>query len=131
MSGKIIYFLCAVLIISSATGCKKEVEDRKADAIMEDLVWDQADSIGVVTEFFVKNLYNYLPDGFNRIGGDYLDAATDDAIPSRNSTTVSYFTNGRVSALNYPDSYFAKAYAGIRRVNLLLQDSLLYPLPPV
>ncbi len=117
-----IYFFLVIIFISSTVACKKEVEDRKADAIMDDLVWDQSDSLGVVAEFFVNNLYNYLPNGFNRINGDYLDAATDDAIPSRNGTQIAYFTNGRVSALNYPDPYFANAYAGIRRVNILLQN---------
>ena len=119
MFKNIIYFLVVVSIIG-ITACKKNVEDRKADAIMEDLVWDQSDSLGTVAEYFVNNLYNYLPNGFNRIDGDYLDAATDDAIPSRNGTLVSYFTNERVSALNNPDPYFSNAYAGIRRVNILL-----------
>ncbi|MCW3089919.1 MAG: hypothetical protein JWP81_988 [Ferruginibacter sp.] len=122
MLKKIIYLLNIVLVICFTSGCKKDVEDRKADAIMEDLVWDQSDSLGIVADYFVNNLYNYLPDGFNRIDGDYLDAATDDAIPSRNSTQIAYFTNGRVSTLNYPDPYFSKAYAGIRRVNILLAN---------
>lgn len=117
-----IYFLIAGCFIAGIAACKKDVEDRKADAITEDLVFDQADSLGVVTDYFVSNLYNYLPNGFNRIGGDYLDAATDDAIPSRNGTQIAYFTNGNISALNYPDSYFSNAYAGIRRVNLLLKN---------
>lgn len=122
MYKNIIYFLAVVLVMSSTQACRKDIEDRKADAITEDLVWDEQDSLGVVTEFFVNNLYNYLPEGFNRIDGDYLDAATDDAIPSRNSATISYFNNGRVSSLNYPDPYFSKGYAGIRRVNLLLEN---------
>lgn len=122
MYKNIIYFLAVALLLGSTTACRKDIEDRKADAIMEDLVWDEQDSLGVVAEFFVNNLYNYLPEGFNRIDGDYLDAATDDAIPSRNSATISYFNNGRVSSLNYPDPYFSKGYAGIRRVNLLLQN---------
>lgn len=122
MYKNITFFLFAVCFISAITACKKEVEDRKADAIMEDLVWDQADSLGTVAQYFVDNLYNYLPNGFNRIDGDYLDAATDDAVPSRNGTLVSYFTNGRISALNSPDPYFSNAYAGIRRVNILLKN---------
>lgn len=122
MYKNIIIFLLAVCFMSAITACKKDVEDRKADAIMEDLVWDQADSLGTVAQYFVDNLYNYLPNGFNRIDGDYLDAATDDAVPSRNGTLVSYFTNGRVSALNNPDPYFSNAYAGIRRVNILLKN---------
>ena len=79
MYKNIIFFLLAVCFVISIAACKKDVEDRKADAIMEDLVWDQADSLGTVAQYFVDNLYNYLPNGFNRIDGDYLDAATDDA----------------------------------------------------
>lgn len=122
MYKNITFFLLAVCLIGNMTACKKDVEDRKADAIMNDLVWDQSDSLGTVAQYFVDNLYNYLPNGFNRIDGDYLDAATDDAVPSRNGTLVSYFTNGRVSALNSPDPYFSNAYAGIRRVNILLKN---------
>jgi hypothetical protein len=122
MYKNITFFLLAVCLMCTIAACKKDVEDRKADAITDELVWDQADSLGTVAQYFVDNLYNYLPNGFNRIDGDYLDAATDDAVPSRNGTLVNYFTNGRVSALNNPDPYFSSAYAGIRRVNILLKN---------
>ncbi len=105
-----------------AVSCKKDIEDRRANDIDEDLVWDVTDSLGTYATQFVNNLYNYLPDGFDRIGGDFLDAATDDAIPSRNSSSVAYFANGYLNAQNYPDAFFAKGYEGIRAVNILLMN---------
>lgn len=115
-------FSCVLAASIIAVSCKKDIEDRRANEIDEDLVWDTSDSLGTYATQYVNNLYNYLPDGFDRIGGDFLDAATDDAIPSRNSTTIAYFTNGTLNTQNYPDAFFAKGYEGIRAVNVLLKN---------
>ncbi len=110
--------MAGVLFVS----CKKDVEDRRANALTDKDVWDSSDSLAIYATQYVNNLYNYLPEGFDRIGGDFLDAATDDAIPSRKSSTISYYTNGNLNAQNYPDAFFAKGYDGIRAVNVMLKN---------
>lgn len=123
MLKKLSYLFIVPLVVSAVTiSCKKDVEDRRANDIDENIVWDSTDSLAFYATQYVNNLYNYLPDGFDRIGGDYLDAATDDALPSRNSSTISYFTNGNLNALNNPDAFFGKGYEGIRAVNIMLKN---------
>nr|WP_199159109.1 RagB/SusD family nutrient uptake outer membrane protein [Pedobacter sp. ASV2] len=36
----------------------------------------------------------------------------------KNASIIEYFTNGRLSATNYPDPVWESSYAGIRRVNI-------------
>jgi hypothetical protein len=80
------------------------------------------DRLGTVAGFNLNDLYNYLPSGFDRINGDFLDAATGDAIPSRNNTVVQYYNNGSISVLNNPDPYWGNSYYGIRRANIFLKN---------
>jgi hypothetical protein len=98
------------------------VETEPADWINEDLVWDDRDSGGQLAIWFLNDIYNYVPNGFNRINGDFLDAASGDAIPSRINTPVESYTNGQASVILNPDPYWANSYFGIRKVNTLLAN---------
>src|SRR6266567_8887577 len=97
------YLLAATIgVVMTLNACRK-YETEPLYTIQDDLVWDQVDSLGTLAGWFLNDIYTYLPDGFNRVNGDFLDAATDDALPSRNNATVQYFTNGRINVLNNPD----------------------------
>ncbi|GAB2806452.1 RagB/SusD family nutrient uptake outer membrane protein [Ferruginibacter profundus] len=114
----------ALLILSLSTtssSCKK-LETEPKDWFGADLVFDTLDRLGTVAAFNLNDLYNYIPNGFSRISGDFLDAASGDAIPSRNNTLVEYYTNRRVSVVNNPDAYWANSYYGIRRCNIFMQN---------
>lgn len=118
---KINFLLIGILGILLLNSCKR-VELEPRDWFGEDLVFDTLDRNGTVLTFNLFDLYNYLPGGFSRISGDYLDAASGDAVPSRNNTLVEYYTNKRFSVLNNPDPYWDNSYAGIRRVNIFLKN---------
>lgn len=114
--------ICVGFVLTiSTTGCKK-LETVPKDWFGDDLVFDTLDRLGTVAAFNLNDLYNYIPGGFNRIGNDFLDAASGDAIPSRNNTSVEYYTNRRISVLNNPDPYWANSYYGIRRANIFMQN---------
>ncbi|MEH3112199.1 hypothetical protein [Pedobacter terrae] len=109
---KITYYNRFILLFSLfgllVLGACKKVETEPRDWIREDLVWDDQDKNATVAGFFLNSVYTYIPTGFNRIDGDYLDAASGDAIPSRNNTQVEFYTNGRISVINNPDPYWGK-----------------------
>ncbi|WP_406826170.1 RagB/SusD family nutrient uptake outer membrane protein [Pedobacter sp. KACC 23697] len=123
---KITYYNRFILLFSLfgllVLGACKKVETEPRDWIREDLVWDDQDKNATVAGFFLNSVYTYIPTGFNRIDGDYLDAASGDAIPSRNNTQVEFYTNGRISVVNNPDPYWGNSYAGIRAANIFLSN---------
>ena len=114
--------LCGLLLVMLFTNSCKKIETVPKDWFGSDLVFDTLDRLGTVAAFNLNDLYNYIPGGFNRIGGDFLDAASGDAIPSRNNTLVEYYTNRRVSVVSNPDPYWGNSYAGIRRTNIFMQN---------
>ncbi|TZF82786.1 RagB/SusD family nutrient uptake outer membrane protein [Pedobacter sp. BS3] len=115
----ILYGLFGALLLAS---CVKSLEDRPLELITEDYLWDSKDSAGTNASYFLNNIYSNLPTGFNRIGGNVLDAATDDAVASEDGSTISTFTNGGYNALTGADNVWSKNYAAIRMSNMFLQN---------
>ncbi|MEZ0487309.1 RagB/SusD family nutrient uptake outer membrane protein [Fibrella aquatica] len=122
---KKLYISVLIVALSMIGSACERVETEPRDWIKEDLVWDEQDRNATLAVFFLNDIYNYIPGGFNRIGannGDFLDAASGDAIPSRTNRPVEYYTNGFISVVNNPDPYWGNSYAGIRRVNIFLAN---------
>jgi hypothetical protein len=111
--------LVSTMLFISA--CQK-TEDRPLERITEEYLWDTKDSLGTNASYFLNTIYGDLPTGYNRIDGNLLDAATDDAVSSADNTVISRFTNGGYSALTNGDNSWADNYASIRKCNLFLQN---------
>jgi hypothetical protein len=116
----IIMLLAFCGMILTWSSCRKYEEEPK-DWFTSGLAFDSLDQNGIVAGYTLNNIYTYIPDGFNRIGGDFLDAAAGDAIPSRYNTMVENYINGTVSVINNPDPYWSNSYYGIRRSNIFLK----------
>jgi hypothetical protein len=114
----LLILVSTVLCISA---CQK-MEDRPLEKITEEYLWDTKDSLGTNASYFLNTIYGDLPTGYNRIDGNLLDAATDDAVPSADNTAISRFTNGGYSALTNGDNSWADNYASIRKCNLFLEN---------
>lgn len=115
----------SLLILFSASllisACQK-AEDRPFERITEEYLWDSKDSLGTNASYFLNNIYGDLPTGYNRIDGNLLDAATDDAVPSGDNTAISRFTNGGYSATTNGDNSWTANYESIRKCNLFVQN---------
>jgi hypothetical protein len=113
-----------LLLLTLLVACRRE-ETEPLDFNSPELVWDPADSNAVNAQAYLRGVYGTLPGGFNRIAGDFLDNAAGEAVTSRNTvtgTTVAFFTNGALTANNYPDNYWSRGYAGIRSANIFLTN---------
>ena len=132
MNKSIIHFSIGILLLIGAPSCRKEAETEPRDLFTDNLVWDAKDKNATFAKQFLYNIYNYLPVGFNRVNGDFLDAASGDAIPSRNNTgtNIEYYTNGLVSVIQNPDTYWSNSYTGIRNANIFLANIDQVPAPP-
>ncbi len=125
MKNRLKIVCCAALCLGSMWACERRTVEPEVSSngwIRDDFMWDVNDKNGQLSAFFLNYAYSYLPTGFNRIDGDFLDAATDDAIPSRINTAAESYTNGRISVMNNPDPYWARSYEGIRHVNVFLAN---------
>ncbi len=116
---------CAMLGLVSCSKFEQEPEER----ILLDDVFDPTDKEGVQAKAYLFGIYSFLPNGFNRITGDMLDAATDDAVPSSETSDIRLFTNGQLTAVNYPDNNWQNSYTIIRRANVFLQNITVVPIP--
>ena len=60
--------------------CTDGYEPEPVENFTLDYVFSTTDSVGTQAVNFLNNIYRHLKSGHNRVGGDYLDAASDDAI---------------------------------------------------
>jgi hypothetical protein len=121
--------LLPVLALAGLVACQKNVvEKAPLEYVNEDLVFDKLDSLGVYAEQFLYNTYNDLPQGYNRISLNILDAGTDDAIPANGTDAVQYFSSGQWSPYVLPDDRWDALYGGIRKANLFLSKIDQVPL---
>ena len=74
------------------------------------------------TQNFLADIYSRLPLGFNPIGGAMNESATDDAEIVLDYSSVQKFNDGSWSSILNLDDQWANMYAGIRAVNLFLNE---------
>lgn len=114
-----------VLMIS----CKSTLEDVPIEQQTLNFVFDQNDSAGTNASRFLYDIYISLPSLYDRVGGDFLDASTDDAVSSNpTNTSVQQLALGTYTSDNYPDEQWAKYYAAIRQTNIFIDNIDRVPL---
>ncbi|RQO70556.1 RagB/SusD family nutrient uptake outer membrane protein [Pedobacter sp. KBW06] len=123
----IITGLSLLAIIAS---CSKSQEKEPLERIGEDLVFDNIDKNADYAKQFLNGTYSQLPDGYNRVIGNFLDVGTDDAVSSEDGSPVEGYRTGLVSGQNVPDNQWARNYAGIRRANMFLSKIDIVPTTP-
>ncbi len=116
------YIALVIFAAITVSSCSKRYEKEPLENITEDYIWDVTDSSGIYARNFLQNIYTYLPTGFNRIDGSLLCAASDDAVPSQNGSTVNFLSNGGLSPVLNPDDAWARNYQGIRKANEFLAN---------
>ena len=96
----------------------------------EDYLFSRTDSNGVVARQFLNRIYWYMRNGHNGVNGDYLDAASDDALSVNSGDPDVYkLAVGRYSASSTipSDMIWTDPYGLIRRVNILLNGIDVVP----
>ncbi|MDE1192990.1 MAG: RagB/SusD family nutrient uptake outer membrane protein [Arachidicoccus sp.] len=120
-------FSACVLFITlclSFSSCAKDYEKIPLGQEQPlDLTFDPHDSAGTYAISFLNTVYgDALINGHNRIGGDYLDAASDDAVSSYNGLSdVEKIASGAYSATSTnSDDIWTQAYTAIRSATVFI-----------
>jgi len=88
-------------LITLMVACKKQ-ETFPVDKVTIQYVFDPRDSAGTNALKYLLNIYNVLKNGGNRVGGNYLDAASDDAVSSATGQAVTDLATGTYSSIDLP-----------------------------
>lgn len=110
--------------------CTDSYENFPVDQFTEEYVFSKTDSMGVQALNLLNSTYSLLDNGHNGIGGDYLDAASDDAISiNQNDPDVYKLAIGRFTANSRVDSHmgWGKYYEGIRKANIIINNIDVVP----
>jgi hypothetical protein len=121
-----------VIAFAGLTACQKNYETvplGQQQTIND--VFNTQDSAGVAAADYLSTVYQQaLPSGHFRVGGDYLDAASDDAVSSSNAVSaVQMIATGQYSsAATNADDDWSKAYTAIRDANIYIVNIYRVPL---
>lgn len=110
----------SALVIS----CTDNYESLPVDQFTNEYVFSTTDSAGAMATEYLNGIYVTLPNGHNRVGDDYLDAASDDALSLyfdsdpdvRRLQTGSYTASNMVAS----DMLWGDCYASIRQCNIFI-----------
>lgn len=117
-------------VLFMASACNDGYEKEPVEHFTLDYLFSRADSAGIQARYFLNNIYyEHLPSGYNRINGDFLDAASDDAISINNNEPEIYkLFMGRYSAVSrLTDMEWGGYYQGIRKANILINNIDVVP----
>ena len=117
-------------LVFMASACNDGYEKEPVEHFTLDYLFSRADSAGIQARYFLNNIYyEHLPSGYNRINGDFLDAASDDAISINNNEPEIYkLFMGRYSAVSrLTDMEWGGYYQGIRKANILINNIDVVP----
>lgn len=121
--------LLNLITLAALVSCQKDPEDYPLDRLTKDYVFDANDPNGTLALEYLVGIYSYIPKGFNRVADEFLDVATDDAIPSRD-------VNGGIELLRTlrmnsnsanPDGFWTTGFTGIRKANVFLANIDVVP----
>jgi hypothetical protein len=123
----LIFALAVIMVIA---GCKK-YEQFPVDKVTINYVFDPKDSAGVTAQQFLYGIYAKVKNGHNRIGSDYLDAASDDAVSSAlgPSNEVTVLSTAAYNSYTVPadENLWAYYYQGIRSANIFINNIDVVP----
>jgi hypothetical protein len=138
MKKSIIGLSVLIALLSGIYGCKK-YEQFPVDKVTKNYIFDPLDSAGTNAQSYLYGIYAAVQNGHNRVGGDYLDAASDDAVSSKTGLVpVTLMSTNGVSAATFPSSEDVwegtnpagapnSYYAGIRLANEFITNIAVVP----
>ena len=115
----------------ATTACMDNYEELPVDQYTEDFLFSRTDSVGDRALGFLGTIYDALESGHSRVGGYYLDTATDDALPIDldgepdvlRLQLGQYTSRSRIAA----EMKWGEYYSLIRKVNIFVNGIDVVP----
>lgn len=139
-------YIHKILLLAVIIGGCKKYEQFPVDKVTGNYVFDPLDSAGVNAQSYLYGIYAIVKNGHNRAGGDYLDAAADDAVSSQTGSNipVTLIATDAVTSFNFPgaENYWEGTnlsqaptssgvpdafWAGIRNANIFINGIGVVP----
>ena len=122
---QLLYIIIVLFLVGSPfSACRKTYETVPlGQQITLDLAFDTRDSLGIQAMTYLLTTYQQaFYNGHNRIGGNYLDAASDDAVASASGIpAVQAMATGAYSAtLTNADDMWSRNYTAIRNATVFI-----------
>ncbi len=120
-----ISILGAGLLMLSMAACNDNYEKEPVEKFTLDYVFSTTDSVGNQARYFLNTMYQQLQNGHNRLGSDYLDAASDDAISIQyDKSDVYKLAMGQYTATSLigGEMRWGDYYKVIRQANILIEN---------
>lgn len=130
MNSKLYKIFIGLVLATTFYSCEDDFEKVPLEQYTLDYVFSTSDSTGVEAKKYLNNVYSYLQSGHNRVGGDYLAAASDDAVSSNtNNPDVFQLATGAYNAtlLVESDMQWNHYYEGIRRASQFISNIDVVP----
>ena len=119
------FLLLSIAGLFGLGACTDGYEPEPVENFTLDYVFSTTDSVGTQAVNFLNNIYRHLRSGHNRVGGDYLDAASDDAISiNYDDSQVYKLAMGRYTASSRigDDMFWDSQYQTIREASILIAN---------
>lgn len=127
---KYIYKLLLISLITViVASCKKYIESVPIEQQTIDFIFDTRDSAGVNANLFLYDIYTHIPNISNRVDGDFLASATDDAVSSNSAgSSVQKMATAAYTSATAFDNQWVNYYTAIRQTNIFINNIDKVPL---
>lgn len=112
----------AIIIASLAvmTSCEKMFKPKTVGEVENDVMWTVPD----MAKGVLMGVYNDIPKRFDSFSGNYLDAATDNAVTNSFAEGIYQLGLGGVSSTNNPLGVWSTCYNEFQNIHLFLEKGL-------
>lgn len=107
-------------IIFTLTSCSQIWDEKINSDLDESYVWNMAQ----MAEGVLYNAYSAIPNRPDSYDGNFLDAATDNALTRVYNSSVYNVTSGKLSVNNNPFDNWSHCYQQLQYVNTFLEKGL-------
>jgi hypothetical protein len=131
MNHRLLKYSFVIGVLTLVSSCESDYEALPVEQYTIDFIFSKTDSLGVNAKAYLNTVYSTLQNGHNRVGGDYLDAASDDAVSSTIFTSdIMRLAAGSYSAASQiaTDMRWGNYYAGIRSATTFITNIETVPL---